>query len=134
MVCLDVVNDCVFHDRALQGAVQRGFDTAWGCYDGCFNRFGLQYQTPEALYEQRFYRAIGYMRPLSIWAMQWALIRHCDIFGPHSEDLSGIRTSTPTDFTPDLCEDEDEGYGHGSDMSSDCRRVPSSASVPSFER
>uniref|UniRef100_A0A9J2P6Z0 Non-lysosomal glucosylceramidase n=2 Tax=Ascaris TaxID=6251 RepID=A0A9J2P6Z0_ASCLU len=117
-----------------QGAVQRGFDTAWGCYDGCFNRFGLQYQTPEALYEQRFYRAIGYMRPLSIWAMQWALIRHCDIFGPHSEDLSGIRTSTPTDFTPDLCEDEDEGYGHGSDMSSDCRRVPSSASVPSFER
>ncbi|VDM37615.1 unnamed protein product [Toxocara canis] len=119
-----------------QGAMQRGFDTAWGCYDGCFNRFGLQYQTPEALYEQRFYRAIGYMRPLSIWAMQWALVRHCAIFDPDSVALDGIRTSTPTDFTPDKCgdDDEDEGYGQGSEMSSEYQRVPSSTSVPSNER
>ncbi|VDK43819.1 unnamed protein product [Anisakis simplex] len=84
-----------------QGALQRGFDTAWGCYDGCFNRFGLQYQTPEALYEERFYRAIGYMRPLSIWAMQWALTRHCGIFDSNCLALEGIRTSSPTNFTPD---------------------------------
>uniref|UniRef100_A0AAF5PZB5 Glycosyl-hydrolase family 116 catalytic region domain-containing protein n=1 Tax=Wuchereria bancrofti TaxID=6293 RepID=A0AAF5PZB5_WUCBA len=23
------------------GDIQRGFDTAWGCYDACYNRFGL---------------------------------------------------------------------------------------------
>ncbi|CAI2292465.1 unnamed protein product [Caenorhabditis sp. 36 PRJEB53466] len=62
-----------------QGEVEKAFHTASGSYLTCFERAGLQYQTPEALYESRFYRAIGYMRPLSIWAMQWSLKRHCGI-------------------------------------------------------
>uniref|UniRef100_A0A158PAK6 Glucosylceramidase n=1 Tax=Angiostrongylus cantonensis TaxID=6313 RepID=A0A158PAK6_ANGCA len=62
-----------------QGEVDKAFHTASGCYEACFERAGLQYQTPEAIYETRFYRAIGYMRPLSIWAMQWAINRHCDL-------------------------------------------------------
>ncbi|CAD5206170.1 unnamed protein product [Bursaphelenchus okinawaensis] len=56
-----------------QNQLMKGFETAAGCYDACFNRFGLQYQTPEALYRGRFYRAIGYMRPLAIWSMFTAL-------------------------------------------------------------
>ncbi|KJH46851.1 hypothetical protein DICVIV_07088 [Dictyocaulus viviparus] len=62
-----------------QGETDKAFHTASGCYDVCFERAGLQYQTPEALYETRYYRAIGYMRPLSIWAMQWAINHHCDL-------------------------------------------------------
>ena len=76
--------------------MQKGFDTAWGCYDACYNRCGLQYQTPEALYEHRFYRAIGYMRPLSIWAMQWALEKFCDVFSKESHVLEKLRTGSPT--------------------------------------
>ncbi|KAL6733049.1 hypothetical protein Aduo_003737 [Ancylostoma duodenale] len=65
-----------------QGETDKAFHTASGCYEACFERAGLQYQTPEALYETRYYRAIGYMRPLSIWAMQWALQRHCGLNSP----------------------------------------------------
>ncbi|VDO77710.1 unnamed protein product [Heligmosomoides polygyrus] len=50
-----------------------GFDTAGGMFNTCWYRLGLQYQTPEAIYEKRYYRAIGYMRPLAVWAMQHAL-------------------------------------------------------------
>uniref|UniRef100_A0A0N4ZKE1 GAE domain-containing protein n=1 Tax=Parastrongyloides trichosuri TaxID=131310 RepID=A0A0N4ZKE1_PARTI len=57
------------------GEVQKGFDVAFGCYNTCYNNTGLQYQTPEALYSKNFYRAIGYMRPLSIWAMNWELTK-----------------------------------------------------------
>ncbi|KAK6037033.1 hypothetical protein COOONC_25462 [Cooperia oncophora] len=50
-----------------------GFDTARGVYEMCWNRAGLQYQTPEAVFERKHYRAIGYMRPLAIWAMHHVL-------------------------------------------------------------
>jgi non-lysosomal glucosylceramidase len=50
-----------------------GFHTAQGIYDSCWLKIGLQYQTPEAIYRRRFYRAIGYMRPLAVWSMQWSL-------------------------------------------------------------
>ena len=40
---------------------------------------GYGFQTPEAWDRHGHYRAIGYMRPLSIWAMQWARERRwCD--------------------------------------------------------
>ncbi|KAK6058064.1 hypothetical protein COOONC_04366 [Cooperia oncophora] len=49
------------------GEVDKAFHTASGCYDACFAHvLACKYQTPEALYETRFYRAIGYMRPLSM--------------------------------------------------------------------
>lgn len=36
-----------------QGEIDKAFHTASGCYEACFERAGLQYQTPEALYETR---------------------------------------------------------------------------------
>ncbi|TKR93153.1 hypothetical protein L596_007658 [Steinernema carpocapsae] len=78
-----------------QGEVQRGFDTAWGPYDASYNRFGLQYQTPEALYERKFYRAIGYMRPLSIWAIQWSLKRFCQLENQDSAFLKDVCVEDP---------------------------------------
>ena len=36
-------------------------------------RLGYGFQTPEAWEKQGRYRAIGYMRPLSIWSIQWAI-------------------------------------------------------------
>uniref|UniRef100_A0A915CU39 Non-lysosomal glucosylceramidase n=1 Tax=Ditylenchus dipsaci TaxID=166011 RepID=A0A915CU39_9BILA len=82
-----------------QGDVQRGFDVAWGCYDSVFNRSGLQFQTPEAMYKTKFYRAIGYMRPLSIWSMFTALRKQYNIFDPTSTALSHVRTSAPPTTT-----------------------------------
>ncbi|KAK6755400.1 hypothetical protein RB195_014021 [Necator americanus] len=56
-----------------KGKRKEGFDTARGIFETCWNRVGLQYQTPEAIYEEKYYRAIGYMRPLAIWAIHHAL-------------------------------------------------------------
>lgn len=38
-----------------------------------WERLGLAFQTPEAYCQQRVFRSLAYMRPLSIWAMQLAL-------------------------------------------------------------
>lgn len=56
-----------------EGMLDEGFQTAFGVYHTCFHRAGLAYQTPEAYMKRKVYRSLGYMRPLSIWAMQWAL-------------------------------------------------------------
>ena len=50
-----------------------GFLTAGGMYKSMTDRFGLAFETPEGLYATDFYRAIGYMRPLSIWSMHLAI-------------------------------------------------------------
>ncbi|XP_023331930.1 non-lysosomal glucosylceramidase-like isoform X2 [Eurytemora carolleeae] len=52
-----------------EGLVTQGFKTAEGIYRTVYETIGLGYETPEALYEKKHYRAIGYMRPLSIWSM-----------------------------------------------------------------
>lgn len=56
----------------FQGMVEEGFRTAEGVYRTVYESIGLGYETPEAIYENKHYRAIGYMRPLSIWAIQHA--------------------------------------------------------------
>ncbi|KAF8385466.1 hypothetical protein PRIPAC_74608 [Pristionchus pacificus] len=58
---------------ALMGDRERCFAVAEGVYDSCWKRAGLQYQTPEAMFQWMFYRAIGYMRPLAIWNIHAAL-------------------------------------------------------------
>ncbi|GMP79062.1 hypothetical protein CsSME_00034747 [Camellia sinensis var. sinensis] len=35
--------------------------------------YSFAFQTPEGWNTEEEYRALGYMRPLAIWAMQWAL-------------------------------------------------------------
>jgi non-lysosomal glucosylceramidase len=57
--------------------IEEAFKTASGIYHTVYNTIGMGFETPEALYEEKHYRAIGYMRPLSIWAMQLAWDKRC---------------------------------------------------------
>lgn len=52
-----------------KGNIEQGFTTAEGIYKTVYEAIGQGFETPEALYIEKHYRAIGYMRPLSIWAM-----------------------------------------------------------------
>ncbi|XP_050400246.1 non-lysosomal glucosylceramidase isoform X1 [Patella vulgata] len=58
-----------------EGMLDEGFQTAWGAYHACWEGLGLQFQTPEAYTSTKGYRSLGYMRPLSVWAIQWAIER-----------------------------------------------------------
>ncbi|RAL49530.1 hypothetical protein DM860_012963 [Cuscuta australis] len=53
------------------------FQTAVGVYETSWSEkgFGYAFQTPEGWTIDGRYRSLAYMRPLSIWAMQWALTR-----------------------------------------------------------
>lgn len=57
----------------FQGMYEEGFNTAKGIYNTVYNNIGMAYQTPEAIYSEKAYRSVGYMRPLSIWSIQVAL-------------------------------------------------------------
>ncbi|PUZ44201.1 hypothetical protein GQ55_8G070400 [Panicum hallii var. hallii] len=58
-----------------EGMVEQGFKTAEGIYHAAWSPEGLGYsfQTPEAWNNDGEYRSLCYMRPLAIWAIQWAL-------------------------------------------------------------
>lgn len=47
--------------------------TAQGIHDAGWKRYGYWFATPEAWEKTGNYRSLGYMRPLSIWAMQYSL-------------------------------------------------------------
>ena len=55
------------------GMMDEGWQVGYGAYHVCYERYGLAYQTPEAYFDDRRYRSLGYMRPLCIWAMQQSL-------------------------------------------------------------
>lgn len=57
----------------FMGMKEEGLQTARGIYETVYNRIGMAFETPEALYEERYIRSVGYMRPLSIWSIQKAL-------------------------------------------------------------
>ncbi|XP_057976381.1 uncharacterized protein LOC131163709 isoform X2 [Malania oleifera] len=61
----------MIHENMLDMA----FQTAAGIYEAAWSEDGLGYsfQTPEGWNTDDKYRSLGYMRPLAIWAMQWAL-------------------------------------------------------------
>ncbi|XP_012264048.2 non-lysosomal glucosylceramidase [Athalia rosae] len=59
-----------------EGMTEMGFKTAEGVYRTIYEKIGMGFETPEALYENKGYRAIGYMRPLAIWGMQHAWRAH----------------------------------------------------------
>ncbi|KAJ8760444.1 hypothetical protein K2173_015111 [Erythroxylum novogranatense] len=58
-----------------EGMVDMAFQTAAGVYEAAWSQGGLGYsfQMPEAWNTNDRYRSLCYMRPLAIWAMQWAL-------------------------------------------------------------
>lgn len=77
-----------------EGLTWEGFQTAEGCYRTVWERLGLAFQTPEAYCQQRVFRSLAYMRPLSIWAMQLALQQqqHKKASRPIVEQSTGPRT------------------------------------------
>jgi non-lysosomal glucosylceramidase len=54
-----------------EGMTDEAFATARGIYLSVYRDFPLWFQTPEAIDIRGIYRAIGYMRPLAIWTIQW---------------------------------------------------------------
>ncbi|KAA0199669.1 hypothetical protein HAZT_HAZT011495 [Hyalella azteca] len=61
-----------------EGMLDEGFRTAEGIYNTTYYETGLAYDMPEALYATGHYRAVGYMRPLSVWSMYraWCLVNN----------------------------------------------------------
>ncbi|KAL0422211.1 UNVERIFIED_CONTAM: Non-lysosomal glucosylceramidase [Sesamum latifolium] len=61
-----------------ENMVETAFKTAVGVYEVAWSEqaSGYAFQTPEAWDFEGRYRSLGYMRPLAIWAMQWALTQH----------------------------------------------------------
>jgi non-lysosomal glucosylceramidase len=72
------------------GLVEQAFATARGAYQAVYQDYGLWFQTPEALTLQGVYRALGYMRPLAIWAMQWAWERRNDRLLSTQREVPGM--------------------------------------------
>lgn len=62
-----------------EGMFEEAFQTAGGMYKSMSEKMGMNFETPEAIYATDHYRAIGYMRPLSIWSMQVAWERRKQI-------------------------------------------------------
>ncbi len=57
----------------VYGMKEEGFRTAEGIYRTAWEKMGYWFQTPEAWDEKGRYRALSYMRPLAIWAIEWAI-------------------------------------------------------------
>ena len=64
---------------SLQDMDEKAWQTAFGAYYVCWERYGLAFQSPEAYMDDRRYRSLGYMRPLCIWSIQHAI----ENFKPH---------------------------------------------------
>ncbi|KAE8698843.1 Cytochrome c [Hibiscus syriacus] len=69
--------DAVAASMIHEDLVDTAFHTARGVFEAVWSEEGLGYsfQTPEAWNTDDQYRSILYMRPLAIWAMQWAISR-----------------------------------------------------------
>ncbi len=52
---------------------KEAMDVIEGVVETTYNTLGYHFQTPEAWDENGRYRAHTYMRPLCIWAVQYAL-------------------------------------------------------------
>ncbi|MCL7022955.1 hypothetical protein MKW94_016893 [Papaver nudicaule] len=77
-----------------EGLEEIGFKTASGVHEASWSPEGLGYsfQTPEAWDTDDRYRSLAYMRPLAIWAMQWALsppklFKEVEKMGGESEEV-----------------------------------------------
>lgn len=56
-----------------EGMREEAFDTAKGIFTCSYKMRGYWFQTPEAWDTNGDFRSLGYMRPLSVWAIQWEL-------------------------------------------------------------
>ncbi|CAH8332020.1 unnamed protein product [Eruca vesicaria subsp. sativa] len=73
-----------------EGQRDKGFQTASGIYEAVWSDRGLScsFQTPEAWNMNDEYRSLCYMRPLAIWAIQWALTS-TQSFGDEQKFMEG---------------------------------------------
>ncbi|KAL3314322.1 Non-lysosomal glucosylceramidase [Cichlidogyrus casuarinus] len=55
-----------------EGMQEDAFKMAGSIFSQVYDKWGMQYQTPEAIMMNEKYRSLGYMRPLAIWSMQLA--------------------------------------------------------------
>ena len=55
-----------------EGLFDEAWQTAYGIFRVTYQDYGYWFQTPEAWDENGGYRAISYMRPLAVWAIEWA--------------------------------------------------------------
>jgi len=60
-------------ERERENLIKMAMMTAQGIHDGGWQEFGYWFATPEAWEQSGNYRSLGYMRPLSIWSIQFAL-------------------------------------------------------------
>ncbi|KAK0057638.1 non-lysosomal glucosylceramidase [Biomphalaria pfeifferi] len=81
-----------------EGLIEEGFHTASGAYHICWNVLGLHFQTPEAYTINQGYRSLAYMRPLAIWAIQWALEKF------HPNMLASNKVETDDTFQSSMCD------------------------------
>ncbi|XP_018471344.2 uncharacterized protein LOC108842814 isoform X2 [Raphanus sativus] len=72
-----------------EGQREKGFQTASGIYEAVWSDRGIScaFQTPEAWNMNDEYRSLCYMRPLAIWAIQWALTTPMQNFGGAKQNL-----------------------------------------------
>ncbi|KAK7066213.1 Non-lysosomal glucosylceramidase [Halocaridina rubra] len=79
----------------FEGMVQEGFKTAEGVYRTVYEKIGQGFETPEALYGEHKYRAIGYMRPLSIWSIYHAHILQKEKQARERNFKDGVKIPSP---------------------------------------
>jgi non-lysosomal glucosylceramidase len=53
-----------------EGLKDEAYKTVWGIYDVSYNKNGYWFRTPEAWDIEGHHRAVMYMRPAAIWAME----------------------------------------------------------------
>ncbi|KAK2157826.1 hypothetical protein LSH36_184g11041 [Paralvinella palmiformis] len=58
------------------GMLEMAWQVAYGSYHTCWEMYGLAYQTPEGYFDDGRYRSLGYMRPLAVWSIQYALEKY----------------------------------------------------------
>lgn len=56
-----------------EGMLDQAFRAAEGVFIAGWSDLGYWFQTPEAWTMDGYFRSLAYMRPLAIWAMQWAI-------------------------------------------------------------
>ena len=56
-----------------EGLVNEAWEVFESVYECIYRRLGYWFQTPEAWDEKGKYRSYAYMRPLAVWAIQWAV-------------------------------------------------------------
>ena len=66
-----------------EGLIEEAFSTAKGIARVTYDTVGYMFQTPEAWDAKGNYRALAYMRPLSIWGIQYAWEKGARCIRPH---------------------------------------------------